>query len=398
MIELPPPTGPLLPAPALLPAEVAAGIPFGLDPRLPRAERARPGVTPRLAMEAVLLTALERAPCLISFSGGRDSSALLAVAVHVARRRGLPLPIPATLRFPGDHDADETAWQRIVLDHLGVTERVFVDVADELDVVGPVATTALRRHGLFWPFNAHFHLPIFAAAAGGSVVTGFGGDEVGRASGMAKAERILTGKRGATAREAALMVGLAAAPPVVRRAVHRRRAGDQTHRPWLTEHGRQVVAAGDALNSGGVPIGVSRVLRGYLPRGRYFAVCRDGFAVMAAAHRTVVAHPFLDSTVLAAWAAEGGFGGPGTRAEIMERLVGDLLPHELVTRQTKGTFSRPTVTAIARTFARDWSGQGVDEELVDVARLRAHWLGDDVNLISTTLMQQAWLHDAAARD
>ena len=56
--------------------------------------------TPRAAFEAAILPGLRRSPCLVSFSGGRDSSAVLATATAVARREGLPLPVPITHRFP----------------------------------------------------------------------------------------------------------------------------------------------------------------------------------------------------------------------------------------------------------------------------------------------------------
>lgn len=59
---------------------------------------------------------LGRPPCLLAFSGGRDSSALLAVAVSVAHREGLPLPIP--LIYPGVAGTDESSWQYMILDHL----------------------------------------------------------------------------------------------------------------------------------------------------------------------------------------------------------------------------------------------------------------------------------------
>jgi hypothetical protein len=96
-------------APALSPLEVASGL--VLDPRRSRARlpSVRQGTTPRAALEAAVLPALRRSPCLVSFSGGRDSSAVLAVAASVARREGLPLPIPATNRFPGARLTDEAA-------------------------------------------------------------------------------------------------------------------------------------------------------------------------------------------------------------------------------------------------------------------------------------------------
>ena len=54
-----------------------------------------------------MLRALRRPPCLVSFSGGLDSSALLAVATAVARREGLDDPVPATLVVPGSPESDE---------------------------------------------------------------------------------------------------------------------------------------------------------------------------------------------------------------------------------------------------------------------------------------------------
>jgi asparagine synthase (glutamine-hydrolysing) len=51
---------------------------------------------PRQALEQVVRNALQRPPCGVAFSGGRDSSLVLAVATHVARRDGLPDPLPIT--------------------------------------------------------------------------------------------------------------------------------------------------------------------------------------------------------------------------------------------------------------------------------------------------------------
>jgi len=121
--------------------------------------------------------ALERTPCLIAFSGGRDSSALLAVAVDLARREGLSLPVPVTLRFASTatHEAE---WQELVVRHLGLEDWVRLDYGAELDMVGPIAADGLRRHGLLYPANAHLIVPMAQAAAGGSILTGLGGDDV----------------------------------------------------------------------------------------------------------------------------------------------------------------------------------------------------------------------------
>jgi hypothetical protein len=79
--------------------EVLVGFVRGLPPR-PLDPLPPEGPTPRAALEELLAEELARQPCFVSFSGGRDSSALLATALDVARRRGLPEPAAFTLRYP----------------------------------------------------------------------------------------------------------------------------------------------------------------------------------------------------------------------------------------------------------------------------------------------------------
>ena len=88
--------------------ELACGLVFG--------RRSAPGAEPSEFCLCEPLQALKTrffhhcsvAPCVVSFSGGRDSSAVLAVAVTVARREGLPLPIPASNVFATGSTADES--------------------------------------------------------------------------------------------------------------------------------------------------------------------------------------------------------------------------------------------------------------------------------------------------
>ena len=72
----------------LTPLEVATGAPLGADPAAPSLPMPRPG-GPVAALEHSVLGALLRPPCVVSFSGGRDSSAALAVATRVARQQGI---------------------------------------------------------------------------------------------------------------------------------------------------------------------------------------------------------------------------------------------------------------------------------------------------------------------
>src|SRR4051794_38463388 len=163
------------PAPVqLTPLEVALGIPYDLDDAvapLPAAKVCRPGRASsfaRAALEGVVLAALHRPPCLVSFSGGRDSSAVLAVAASVARREGLPAPVPVSLRFPGAADSYESEWQEQVVRHVGIRDWHRVELGNELDLLGDMAKRVMAAHGPLWPFNAHLLVPTATLAAGGT--------------------------------------------------------------------------------------------------------------------------------------------------------------------------------------------------------------------------------------
>jgi len=54
--------------------------------------------------------ALLRPPCVVAFSGGRDSSRLLAAAADLAAREDLAPPTAYTFRYPLDPAADESHW------------------------------------------------------------------------------------------------------------------------------------------------------------------------------------------------------------------------------------------------------------------------------------------------
>ena len=145
------------------------------DPRL-KAPDSR-AIDPRRALRDAILPALQRSPCLVTFSGGRDSSAVLAVAMDLARQLGLPEPIPVTRYWPGVPASDESHWQELVIDHLGVKhwERI---ACDEMDVVGPNCTPSLLARGPLWPPLIHAWPPMFELAQDGAILTGEGGDEL----------------------------------------------------------------------------------------------------------------------------------------------------------------------------------------------------------------------------
>jgi hypothetical protein len=131
-----------------------------------------------VALERVITRALQRPPCLVSFSGGHNSSLVLAAATRAARREHVPLSIPVTWRPTDAPRAEESAWQEAVVAALRLTDWIRLPTGDDLDFVGPVATDVLRRHGLLHPANAYFHAPLLKEAAGGTLLTGVGGDQV----------------------------------------------------------------------------------------------------------------------------------------------------------------------------------------------------------------------------
>ena len=359
------------------PVELATGLVFGGTPRaLPsdvtRCGRVQPSRRPSRR-------AVRTGRCFVSFSGGRDSSAVLATAAAVARRESLPLPVPVTLRASEVPSSDESEWQESVIRHLGLSDWIRLEVRDELDAVGPYARRALARHGLLWPFNAHFHSPLLEQAAGGTLLTGAGGDELW----IAAFARPIGRRRRL----------LQLAPSPLRQAVLTRRVPIEF--PWLTARGRRraVWAAARDL------IAAPRTTRDRMAETRGRSSLATGVASLqklASDAGAEIAHPMLDERLWAAVAAvapEAGF----TRGDAaLAAVAGELLPKELVSRRTKASFDGVFFHDHSRALVRDWIGGGVPPDLVDEAALRAHWLGATADSHSLTLMQSVWL--ASTRD
>jgi len=354
--------------------DVATGIVFGAPRRAPRLPRGLPD--PVAALEAAVLPSLRRDPCLVSFSGGRDSSAVLALAARVARREGLPDPIPATNRMRGAALADETAWQELVVGHLRLTDWLRLEWDDELDAVGPIARRVLAQHGLLWPFNAFFHQPLLAAAGGGSLLTGVGGDELFMACCRPTLESPPL-RRAARAAFARTPYGLR------RRALSRRRPCEL---PWLTAAGVRAATAAAAAQRAGEPL-APRARLEWARAQRYLAVGTESLDRLAAAEGAAIAHPLLDAGVWSALPAHGY----ASRGEGMRRLFGDLLPPAVLARPDKACFDEIFCGPHARAAAAEYDGAGAPPDLVDAAALRRHWAAGSPRPQSLLLLQAASL-------
>jgi asparagine synthase (glutamine-hydrolysing) len=370
--------------------EISSGLvlpPRRRPPALPETD-----LTPRAAFEAAILPGLRRSPCLVSFSGGRDSSAVLATAAAVARREGLPLPVPITHRFPSAAATQETEWQEQVIAHLGLDDWVRIDAAGDLDCVGPVATEVLRRHGLLWPCNAYFHAPIFEAAAGGAVLTGVGGDEAFSPSSWARALAVLRGRARPGPRNLA-HTAFALAPLAVKRTLIRRWLPEIC--PWLRPEARRRIETFVASEAASEPLRWRRRYRELADSG-YMEVSLGSLAALAADRDVELAHPFHDPRFLAALAALSPAQRPASRSEAMTMLVGDLLPPALLNRSTKARFDEVFWTEHSRELVAAWQGEGVDPDLVDLDRLRQEWSSPTPEAHTFTLLQSVWLTRARA--
>ncbi len=370
-------------------------VPFG-EHRGTRAltlSAAPPG-SARAALEDVVARALERPPCVVAFSGGVDSSAVLALAAHVARSRGLPLPVALTNRFPEHADADETAWQELVVGHLGLDDWLRPQFGDELDMLGPVARVCLRAHGPLAPFNAHFLMPAFEQARGGSLLTGFGGDELFAGVWRRAAGAVLHERRRPRRDE---WRGLAfAAAPRPLRSLARAAALPFGDFGWIRPHARRRLALGYAAWVERSPLSWSRFVARWWWPSRRLQTCLEGLDLLAGDRSALGVHPFAAPAVLSALASEAGATGPGTRAQGLTMLVGDLLPAAILQRSSKAGFSPAFFAGPSRGFAERWSGAGVDQRLVDVAALRREWRSPEPDGHSFTLLQEAWLHREGA--
>jgi Asparagine synthase len=367
----------------LEPLDVATGMVLGAA-RRPPALPARAGESPLAALERAVLPALQRPPCLVSFSGGRDSAAVLAVATRVARQHRLADPVPATNRFGVAPASDEASWQERIVGHLGLGDWIRLPFEEELDAVGPYARRVLLENGLLWPFNVHFHLPLLEAAGQGSVLTGIGGDEL-----FAAACGPLGGRRPRALARTLFEV----APYAARRPVIARRA--PLRLPWLTRAGGRAATAAAAAHDAGEPRATPARMR--WARGmRSLAVGAESLDAVAAMTRAQIVNPLLDAGVWAAVAAAAGRRGFDGRRHGMQELVGPLLPAEVAGRTDKASFDEAFFTATAREAAAAWSGAGLPPGLVDAEALAAHWRAPAPLAQSFTLLQSAWL--ASARD
>ncbi len=329
---------------------------------------------------------------MVSFSGGRDSSLVLAVAAHVARREGLPLPVPHTHYFGDAPDAEERQWQELVVRHLRLVDWERVPARGDLELVGARAQRFLLRHGTVFPPMLYVLGEALEAASGGSRLSGEGGDQVLSPRRAAYVRYALSSPRWAARPAAARAVAAQLAPRPVRYRLLRRRYEAAAPRQWLRPAALASMASELARERAGEPLLAPGGLRWELT-SRRATMYSANVAALAATHGVLQCDPLLQPAFVTALARAGGRLGFRSRTAAMAYLAGDLLPERTIGRSTKAVFNTAYLGPLARDFARGWSGAGADPELVDPEALRAEWLKPVPASQSFVMLQSAWLAD-----
>lgn len=346
--------------------------------------------TPRAVLEKILEDLLAGGPVCVTFSGGRDSSAVLAVARHVARVHGMDPPRPITLRYPGLPETDESDWQDLVIRHLGLeAEWIIVDCSKPSTYLGDAARDGLRRRGLVWPPALQLDAPELLIAEGATLLTGEGGDEVLGARRITPLSLLVHFRR----RPSRQLLGWTAQELVPRRlnsAAQQRSLSLSPLAEVLTPVGRRELARLHTL-ADRRPLSwageTRRMVEQRVPR-----VLAHNYQLVADEHDVRLGHPLQDARFLHALADAGGRWGYAGRTDAMRAIFADVLPDELLRRSTKASFGSARWGETERAFARSWDGSGIPTDLLDVEALRAHWLADYPQGATAAALHAAWLH------
>ena len=369
--------------------EFAAGWPSGHEAWQ---DDTTPARDPISALEDVLRPALQMNPCVLGFSGGRDSSALLAVAVRLARREGLAEPIPLTNRYPTLPETDENEWQELVIRHLGIREWLRRDIGGELDLLSESARRSLLSYGAQWPATLHNRAPTISAAAGGCYIDGEGGDAMFGEFRVTPFTQLVRGKRSLNM-DAIRKSMLALSPAPARRRVLSRQLPAHYFRPWLKPEASETFLRAVVDDEARRPLSYAAALKRSASR-RGVVIAFANLDTMGRSLGVAYIHPFLDQRFISALSKTTGALGHTSRTAAMTALFGDCLPASLLARLTKPHFNGAYVHDATREFLATWDGSGLDENLIDVDGLRQMWSGPVVHGGSFQLIQAAWLAQA----
>ena len=381
----------------LRPLELASGLVFGPGPggvsaQAPAELRGEPAE----ALREAVLPALASGPCFVSFSGGRDSSAVLAASVSAARREGLPLPVPVTNVFAEVTSSSESDWQELVVRHLDLDDWVRLELREELDCVGPVARKLLERHGLLWPFNAHFHAPLLEVARGGTLLTGIGGDELLGTSHWARAAAVLSRATRPRLRDAP-RVGLALAPYAVRRTVVRRRLPIDVRLSWLTDRANGELRRWAADDVASEPLRWSERRQWWSLR-RATEIGLRSLDLIAEDHAAQIRHPLTDVGFASSVERFAARHRLHDRTSVLLAAFSTILPSPILERTSKAAFDAAFFGSESRALAEVVAEELADLEEIAPAALREEWSRASPDAHSYLLLQAGHVRLASARN
>jgi asparagine synthase (glutamine-hydrolysing) len=287
-------------------------------------------------------------------------------------------------------ETDELRWQERVLKHLQITDWRRIPIDGELDLIGPFARRHLLRDGLLFPANAHSIVPLLEAAGERCLIVGVGGDELLGPQQWQRVHDLLGRRRGPEHRD---LVRLAACvlPRTIRGMARTRSAESFEEMKWLRPATRSRLARA-ATRGFEEPVLWRAAVRDAAAR-RGVILPSIAWERLAQASGQKILAPLLDAGFVGALARAGGRCGWGTRTATMNALARDLLPADVVGRESKAYFNRVFFAEQSRAFAAAWSGRGLDETLVDPEMLRREWLSDVPDIRTALLLQSAWLTD-----
>ncbi len=367
-------------------SEQTLGMPEAATPPrsgIPRREGS--AESPVDALKAIIGPLVSGRTTYVLFSGGRDSSAVLAVATRVARELGADDPIPLIGRHNDAPDSNETEWQDLVLSHLKLTQTIVRRFTGEQSLLSSRSEESLRSTGLLWPPSLHVQAAYVDDLPLGNVLSGEGGDFV---IGPRRISRTADAIRARRPRET-----LRAAYGALAVSRWRRTAADnlQIASPWLTPEGRTMLT--DVIQRmTPEPLSWSAGLRS-MSESRPARMANTNFRGVFDVAGFHCENPLEHPRFVSALSATAHYWGPGNRTQMMRSLFGNLLPDRVLSRQTKASFNDVRWTHRERDFAREWSGNGVDSRFIDHDKLRDAWLSDIPPVLSDVHLHAAWLSD-----
>lgn len=371
----------------LTPLDLACGMPLGtrqvdLPPPPPHATLER-----AIELLCELVFSDDRRVYSI-FTGGRESSAHLAVGTGFARRRGYADPIPLTLRHPALDSAAHIENQERVVGHLRLQDWAIVEVSDDLDLIGPAAARVLLGAGLVWPPHLHTLLPLFERSRDGVLNIASGLVDFFAFWRWAPLASVLAGHRRPTPRDVGLF--LTTLVPASARARIARRRGIPPPMPWLRPDAERRVLSMLTGRQAHVPLRFDQAALTQVTH-RCGSVGLASIDALAALTGATVAQSAASLDLIGTFARAGGWHGFGSQADMLDRIAGHMLPEGALEPRRSPDPSGVYFGERSRGFAAAWSGDGLDPTIIDPVALRKEWLSDQPDWRSAGLLQYAWL-------